>query len=218
MKLQDELRELRMLWSAYWPARILLTANNFKIFEYLKKPMTAEELASIIKTDARATEILLDALTSFKLLRKFSKKYQNTSRANRFLTSDSPYYHGNIIKHLDVIWGNWSELDSVIKTGVPIRKYYDHASFIKGMDDISKMKASKVIKMIGLRGVKRALDLGGGPGTYAVEMAKRGVHVTIFDLPETIEIARNIIKRRAVPQDLVDFLAGDVLTDAIGAN
>lgn len=219
MKLQDELRELRMLWSAYWPSRILLTANNLRIFEYLKSPKTVGELVSIIKTDLRATEILLDALTSFKLLKKSSKKYQNALRANRFLTIDSPYYHGNIIKHLDIIWDNWSELDLVIKTGKPVKKHYEHESFIKGMHDISKLKASKVIKLMGLRGVKRALDLGGGPGTYAIEMAKRGVHVTIFDLPETIEIAQDIIKKEPLREEnLIDFIPGDVLKDDIGSN
>lgn len=218
MKLQDELRELRMLWSAYWPSRILLTANNLKIFEYLRSPKTVEELVSIIKTDLRATEILLDALTSFKLLKKSSKKYKNTLRANRFLTINSPYYHGNIIKHLDIIWSNWSELDSVIKTGKPVKKHYDHESFIRGMHDISKLKAKKVIQLMGLRGVRRALDLGGGPGTYAIEMAKRGIEVTIFDLPETVEIARDIIKKEASAKDLIDFRIGDVLKDDIGSD
>ncbi len=214
MKMQDELKELRMLWGNYWASRVLLTANNLGVFEYLTIPRTAENIALLIKTDLRATEILLDALTGLRLLKKSSDKYKNSSIANRFLVHNSPYYHGNIIKHLDTVWKNWSELDGVIKTGKPSHKAHDHSSFIRGMHDISKMKASKVIKLIGLKGVKRALDLGGGPGTYSIEMAKKGLAVTLFDLPETIKIAQDIIRESGVKS--VDFIAGDFLSDDIG--
>lgn len=214
MKIQDELKEIRMLWGNYWSSRVLLTANNFGIFEYLKSPQTAENIASVIKTDLRATEILLDALTGLRLLKKSSNKYKNSSMANRFLTLNSPYYQGNIIKHLDTAWKNWSELDEVIKTGNPSHKAHNHDSFIKGMHDISKMKASSIIKLISLKDVKKALDLGGGPGTYSIEMAKNGVSVILFDLPETIKIAQDIIRESGVKS--VDFIAGDFLSDDIG--
>lgn len=214
MKIQDELKEVRMLWGNYWASRVLLTANNFGVFEYLVTSKTAKNIALLTKTDLRATEILLDALTGLRLLKKSSNKYKNSPMANRFLVPNSPYYHGNIIKHLDTVWKNWSELDEVIKTGKPSRKAYDHDSFIRGMHDISKMKASSVMKLIGLKGVKKALDLGGGPGTYSIEMAKKGLAVTLFDLPETIKIAQDIIRESGVKH--VDFIAGDFLSDDIG--
>lgn len=214
MKIQDELKEVRMLWGNYWASRVLLTANNFGVFEYLVTSKTSKNIALLTKTDLRATEILLDALTGLRLLKKSSNKYKNSPMANRFLVPNSPYYHGNIIKHLDTVWKNWSELDEVIKTGKPSRKAYDHDSFIRGMHDISKMKASSVMKLIGLKGVKKALDLGGGPGTYSIEMAKKGLAVTLFDLPETIKIAQDIIRESGVKH--VDFIAGDFLSDDIG--
>lgn len=214
MKIQDELKEIRMLWGSYWASRVLLTANNFGVFEYLKLPQTAENIASKIKTNLRATEILLDALAGLRLIKKSSNKYKNSSLANRFLMPDSPYYQGNIIKHLDTAWKNWSELDEVIKTGKPANKAQNHASFIKGMHDISKIKAENVIKLINLKGIKKALDLGGGPGTYSIEMAKKGVSVTLFDLPETIKIAQEIIKKSGVKS--IKFKAGDFLSDDIG--
>lgn len=217
-KSKDDLSELRMLWGGYWPSKILLTANNLKVFEYLKTPQTAENIASFIHADLRATEILLDALTALRLVKKSHKKYKNSSISNRFLTIDSPYYHGNIVKHLDTIWENWSQLDEIIRTGRPSNKAYDNNSFIRGMHDISKMKAPKVIRLIGMRGVKRALDLGGGPGTYSIEMAKRGVLVTLFDLPETIEIAKDIINKSSVEIKKIDFISGNFLSDDIGNN
>ncbi len=214
MKIQDELNTVKILWGNYWSSRILLTANNLGIFEYLKIPQTAENIASAIKTDLRATEILLDALTGLMLLKKITNKYKNSSIANRFLVSGSPYYHGNIVKHLNTLWKNWSELDEIVKTGKPARKAQDHISFIKGMHDISKLKAENIIKKINLKGVKKALDLGGGPGTYSIEMAKKGISVALFDLPETIDVAKDIIKESEVSS--IDFIAGDFLSDDIG--
>lgn len=214
MKLRDELNTLRILWGSYWSSKVLLTANNFGVFEYLKEPRSSENIASLIKADIRATEILLDALVGLKILKKTSNKYKNSFMANRFLVSDSPYYHGNIVRHLDTVWKNWSELDEIIKTGKPARKAQDHTSFIKGMHDISKLKARDVLKKINLKGVKKALDLGGGPGTYSIEMAKKGIAVTLFDLPETIDVAKDIIGKAGL--NSIDYIAGDFLCDEIG--
>lgn len=216
MKIELELNKLRILWGNYWSSRVLISANNFKIFDYLKTPKTAREIASTIGADSRAVEMLLDALTGIALLKKSSRKYCNKAISNLFLNSSSPYYQGNIIKHSDAIWRNWSGLDEVIRTGKPARKFYDQDAFIKGMHDISKMKAAKVIKLINLKNVKKALDLGGGPGTYSIEMAKKGVSVTLYDLPETIEIAKEIIKDSGDKN--INFIEGDFLVDEIGGN
>ncbi|MCX8030146.1 MAG: acetylserotonin O-methyltransferase [Thermodesulfovibrionales bacterium] len=215
MKLKDELNSLRMLWGGYWSSKILLTANSLEIFEHLKSPKSAQEISSSLQTDLRATKILLDALTGLRLLKKTSKGYHNTSLTNRFLVSDSPYYHGNIVKHMDTIWRNWSELENIVKTGKPARIAMDNASFIRGMHDISKLKAKTVLNKINLSGVRKALDLGGGPGTYSIEMAKKGISVTLFDLPETIEVAKEIINDSGIIS--IDLLAGDFLVDDIGS-
>ena len=51
-----------------------------------------------------------------------------------------------------------------------------------------------------MKGVKSALDLGGGPGTYSMEMARKIDSVTLFDLPSTIAIAKDIIMQDRNPQ------------------
>jgi ubiquinone/menaquinone biosynthesis C-methylase UbiE len=59
------------------------------------------------------------------------------------------------------------------------------------------------------------LDLGGGPGTNAMAMAKKGVQATIFDLPETTAIARKVARREGVRE--LRFVAGDFHFDSIGS-
>jgi 2-polyprenyl-3-methyl-5-hydroxy-6-metoxy-1,4-benzoquinol methylase len=218
MVMQEELNKLRMLWGNYWSSRVLITANNFRVFDYLKLPKTSEQIAPTINADPRAIEMLLDALTGLGLLKKSSDRYRNTKTSTRFLCTDSPYYQGNIIKHADAIWRNWTELDEVIKSGKPARKFYDQEAFIRGMHDISKIKAAKIIKLMKFKNVKKALDLGGGPGTYSIEMAKKGVSVTLFDLPETIHVAKKIIEETGQGLSNLNFIEGDFLIDDIGAD
>ncbi|RJQ16652.1 MAG: methyltransferase domain-containing protein [Nitrospiraceae bacterium] len=185
--------ELRKIWGAFRQARVLLTANNYRIFDCLLKPQSSKNISGKLRTDLRATEILLDALTGLGLLRKRNNKYQNTKPASEFLVTGSRHYQGDIIRHAETLWQNWSGLDEIVKTGKPYRKAHNHEAFILGMDNLASLKVESVIKAIGLKGVKTALDLGGGPGTYSIAMAKKGVEVTLFDRKETIAIAKRVI-------------------------
>jgi len=106
----EESIEIRKIWGSFRQARVLLTANNYRIFDQLKKPVSAASVSKKIKTDLRATTILLDALTGIGLLKKRSNRYQNTKPASKFLFSGSPHYQGNIIRHAETLWQNWSGL------------------------------------------------------------------------------------------------------------
>jgi len=212
--------KVRKIWGAFRQARVLLTANNFSIFDHLEKPLSSPAVARKINADTRAATILLDALTGLGFLKKKSSKYQNTNLASQFFVSGRPHYQGHIMRHADILWQNWSALDEIVKTGKPGRKAQDQESFILGMHDLALLKVGKVLKAIGLKGVKTALDLGGGPGTYSIEMAKRGVQVTLFDRPETIKIAKRVVNNATKPIRVlrggINFMQGDFIHNDIG--
>ncbi|TAL22976.1 MAG: methyltransferase domain-containing protein [Nitrospirae bacterium] len=212
--LMNEAKELMKLWGWFRPARVLLTANNYRIFDHLEKQLSAKDLSKKLKTDLRATEILLDALSGMGVLKKNKNIYSNAPLASKFLVSGKPHYQGDIIRHADNLWQNWSGLDEVMKTGKPYRKAHDHKSFILGMHNLASLKAKDVIKSVGIKGVKTALDLGGGPGTYSIEMARHGVHITLFDRPETVDIAMDVTGKAGMKN--IDFMTGDFLYDDIG--
>jgi ubiquinone/menaquinone biosynthesis C-methylase UbiE len=210
----DGLKEIRKLYGGFWSSRVLLSANNYRVFEHLGSSLTALEVAESLKTDVRATTLLLDALAAMGLLKKSGIRYKNTPLSNRFLISKSPFYQGDIIRHADTLWKNWSGLDRVIRTGKPYHIAHDHESFIRGMHNLAMLKAKDVVKAIGMKGVRRALDLGGGAGTYSIEMARKGVSVTLFDRPETVKIAKDIIGKSGITN--LQFIRGDLLYDDIG--
>lgn len=213
---QEDVQRLRDLWAGFQASRVVLTANNLGVFEQLASPRTARELADILNTDARATEILLDALASLGLLAKKGASYRNTPLSRRFLLRNSPLYQGDMLRHADALWKNWYGLDEVVRTGAPNRAGgRDYGVFIRAMHNNSVMRAGEIVRAIDLRGVKKALDLGGGPGTYSIELARKKKAVTLFDLPEAIKVAEEIVGKAGVGG--VRFLGGDFHTDDIGA-
>jgi len=212
--IHKEVMKLREIWSGFRSARVLMTANNYRVFDLLTKPQSTRAISQELKTDLRATEILLDALTGLGLLKKAADKYRNTAVSNRFLVQGNTLYQGDIIRHADYLWKNWSDLDQIVKTGKPGQRARDYEAFILGMHNLAILKAKDVMKAIGLKEVKTALDLGGGPGTYSVEMAKRGVKVTLFDSPAAIEIAKRLIGEKNMKG--ISFMSGDFTVDDIG--
>ena len=202
--------------SSFAVSRIILTANNFRIFDHLAFPgKTAELLARKISADIRATELLLNSLVAIGLLEKKKDRYRNTPVAARFLVSGSTDYQGDILSHYSTLWDNWSGLDTVLKTGKPFRKAHDHESFILGMHNLAFQKVKKVLASLDLQGVRHILDLGGGPGTYAMAFARKGRQVTIMDFPDTLKIARKLIRRSGLSV-WIRLLPGDFTSDDLG--
>ena len=62
----------------------------------------------------------------------------------------------------------------------------------------------------------RLLDIGGGPGRYAIELARRGYSVSLVDLtPGNVEQARRNVRRSGVARQVPQILEGS-LTDLSG--
>ncbi len=214
--LAGQFQNFARLWGGFRASRVILSANNLGIFEQLKSPKTAADIARAASTDARATEILLDALTAIGLIRKSGSRYSNTETAKKFLVKASALYQGDMLRHADSLWKSWSGLDDVVRTGRPNRSgTRDYESFIKAMHNNAVFRAKEVIGAIDLKSVTRALDLGGGPGTYSMELAGEKISVTLFDLPETVEIAKQYVRERNIKN--VYFVTGDFQTDDIGS-
>ena len=212
----EDLAELRRLYLAFISSRVILTANNLGIFDNLKEWTSASETSGKLKMDPRATEILLDALTGVGLVRKSrGSKYRNAPVSNQYLVRGCRLYQGDIIKHASTMWQNFSALDEVVRTGRPARRGFNHESFIMGMHNLTKLRTDSLMRNIGLEGVKTMLDLGGGPGTNAIAAAKKGIKATIFDLPETIKLAKRVARQEGVRG--IGFIAGDFHVDSIGS-
>jgi len=203
--------------SSFFPSRIILTANNCRIFDFLDgQGKTVGNVAKAAVIDGRATELLLNSLVAIGLLEKKNGRYRNAAVASRYLVTGKPDYQGDILRHYNTLWENWAGLDIAVKTGRPVRRSHDHESFILGMHNLALQKVKKVISALDLKGVKRVLDLGGGPGTYSMGFAKKKMQVTLFDVPETLRISKRLI-RAAGLSGSVKLVPGDFTKDDLGS-
>src|SRR3989337_1514352 len=84
----------------YWKPCILFTAVEFDIFTIIgKDKVTARGVSKSIHANERATEMLLNALVSLKLLTKQKNHYKNSPVSNLHLIKGKPYYLGDAVHH-----------------------------------------------------------------------------------------------------------------------
>jgi predicted O-methyltransferase YrrM len=212
-------------------AKMLMVAVDLGVFDFLTEPRSAVETAAWLKANSRATGIFLNGLAALGLVDKGVDFFKNSELASRYLVRGSENYRGAIVKHIEHTWDRgWNDLKETVLVGHPPavetekwvdgRPERDEASvraFIWGMHAIARDLAPTVAAKLDLSGVRRLLDLGGGPATYAIAFAQAnpGLKATVFDLPMPIEIARENIANNSLA-DRVDTLAGNFLQDDIG--
>jgi predicted O-methyltransferase YrrM len=212
-------------------AKMLMVAVDLGVFDFLTEPKSAAETAAWLKADPRATGIFLNGLAALELVDKDGENFRNRDLASRYLVRGSENYRGAIVKHIEHTWDRgWNDLKETVLAGHPAqadpekwldaRPERDEAevrAFIWGMHAIARDLAPKVAAMLDLKAVRRLLDLGGGPATYAIIFAQANpdLKATVFDLPMPIEIARENIAKNGLTHR-VGTLAGNFLQDDIG--
>ncbi len=209
--------------SGYWAGCTLQAAVRLQIFTGLAAgPLTATDLAADLESDEWGTALLLDALAALGLLIKEGEVYRNCSAAAELLVTHSPRYMGHIILHHHHLLDGWAQLDQAVKSGVPVtRRSYgvetERESFLLGMFNLAMALAPTIADAIDLGGCRRLLDLGGGPGTYAIHfcLANPGLEAVIFDRPTTGPFACKTVARFGV-SDRISFAGGDFTVDEIG--
>lgn len=203
----------------YQRSMALFAALRLGLFEALAaRPMSAADAARAVGADAERLGVLLDGLSAMGLLSKEGGRYRNGEVAAKWLSGGPGSKTSILLHHLDC-WTEWTGLEKKIRAGRKGRPRGGdyHENFIRGMDDNATERAGAVAESHPLRDGERVLDLGGGPGTYAVAWAKRypGAEITVFDTVETLRVTRKILKEKG-ETGLVRLLEGDFLADRIG--
>ena len=207
----------------YWKACALHAAVQLDVFTVMgDQRLSAEAVAEKIQADPRALAMLLNALSAMNLLDKFGALYANTPEADRFLSKNSPAYIGYIIKHHHHLVASWSQLDQAVLSGNPVRTRASHSSddaresFLMGMFNMAMNLAPRIVPKIDLSNRRSFLDLGGGPGTYAIQfcLKHQDLQAVVFDLPTTRPFAETTIGNFSL-SDRIRFQAGSYLEDPV---
>ncbi len=213
-------------------SRAILTALELDVFNQLADGGTAGALAARLGTDARATEMLLNAMAALGLLVKQDGVFRNSPVAARYFCAASPDNARPALMHTAHLWARWSNLTGCVRAGTAVatEPIADRGedwteAFIAAMHRNASERAPLVIRavtqafppMSGTAGVRRMLDVGGGSGAYSIAFAKAdpSLRADIVDLATVVPIAQRHIDQAGVA-GRVSIRAGDLRTGALG--
>ncbi|MFP4088581.1 MAG: methyltransferase [Desulfobacteraceae bacterium] len=207
---------------SYWASCTLHAAVKLDLFSLIEAGhTTSSQLAHELGLNARGTATLLNALVAMGLLTKDQTHYANTEAAGSFLVRGSREYIGYMILHHHHLVRGWSRLDQAVRSGKPVRErvaseHEERESFLMGMFNNAMANAPRLADEIDVKGRRLLLDLGGGPGTYAIHfcLTNPGLEARVADLPASRPFAEKTIARFGV-SDRVQFIPCDYLHEDI---
>ena len=210
----------------YQRSAVLMAAAKLGLFAALERgSLRPSELAARVMAPTDTVTRLLAALTSLGYL---------SSEGEQFALNDfsRAFVRGGANGMLRLAWKEhlfykaWSQLAEAIQSGQAVFPPYSDRlandsrsveKFLLALNDLAEAGASGVIGTGAFRRAKTILDLGGGAGGYAGELARLlpDAQVTLADLPEILPIARGHLERKGLG-NRVQLVAADFLRDDCG--
>jgi SAM-dependent methyltransferase len=229
MEKERSLQEIVELASAYYGSAVLFAALESGVFALVageEGGADAPRLAARSGLDPRGLRLLLDACVATGLLRKEGGAYFNTAAGAQALVPDAPHDLTRAIRYNRDVYPAWGRLAEFVKTGRPVEPPEKHLGedtdrtrrFVLAMHGRALGIGRAVVPMLDLAGCSRALDLAGGPGTYAVLMAQAnpGLACVTVDLPAVSAVAAGLVAAAGMA-GRVECRAGDYHTDVYEA-
>lgn len=218
--------DILQLSGAYWNSCVLHSAVKLDVFTSMDQgSVSATDISRLTGCDERGMTMLLDALSAMGLANKCDTRYSLPPHSATYLSKNSSSYLGHIILHHHHLVPGWARLDEAVKSGDPVRTSSSltdddtaRQSFLLGMFNLAMLNAPLVVPAIDLSGRRSLLDLGGGPGTYAIHFCLHNpeLRATVYDLPTTQRFAEDTIQRFSL-SNRISFSGGDILADDIGS-
>lgn len=224
---------LYRLGTAFWSSGVLFAAHRLAVFEVLEaRPQTGSDLAGACRLTPAGAEKLLRACASLGLVTEDEAGlYRNSPLATTFLVRGKPAYQGHLLDYFADLWARFGELDHLLRTGEigPREMAFNlvrpnderqaaERAWVLAMHEIALGgQAEALCRAVDLSGYTRLLDVSGGAGSYALRFAEQypGLTAEVFDLPEVVAIADELIQQSAV-RDRVRVRAGDFVNADYG--
>ena len=208
--------------TGYRLPRVLIAAIELDLFTAIgTSPWTVPDLAREMKVSERGLAILCRNLAMAGVLKKQGATYRNSRLGATALNAHHSAYRGDYLRLITSHWTDWGRLLESVKTGLPL----DHDEpeepdyrrrFTWAMHHRTLETAPKIAAQINLRGARTLLDLGGGPGTYAMAFLAKNptLSATVCDRPAALDVAKEIASTHTAGARL-SYLPLDLLTEAI---
>jgi 3-hydroxy-5-methyl-1-naphthoate 3-O-methyltransferase len=222
---------LMQLVSGFWAFKTLAAAIELNLCDLLSggNGRTLEQAARELKLERRPADMLLAACASLGLLDKTSGLYHNTDLAEAFLVQGKPYYIGGLVRYCDQReYLPWHDVVTALRTNRPTTWDPDKQESLFTTDDhvmmelfweathtLSSSTAQQLAAAHDFSEHKSLLDVGGGSGSYPIELCRQYPHLTatVYDLEHVCGIAKEKIAAAGL-ESRIATAAGDFLKDA----
>jgi 3-hydroxy-5-methyl-1-naphthoate 3-O-methyltransferase len=167
---------------------------------------------------------LLNALVAMGMLAKTDGLFHATPVTARYFGGRSPDDARAAMMHTVHLWHRWSTLTECVRAGTSVTRQEAAGraddwteSFIAAMHHYAQVRAPHVVQAVGIQGLRRMLDVGGGSGAYSIAFAQANetLHVELLDLPDVLPIAQRHIEKAGLGQR-IKTRPGDLRTDLLG--
>lgn len=218
--------QVLQMGASFMPSCVLGAAAELDLFAQMGgESLTAEKIMQRLKSDLRATRMLLDAVTALDLLDKQGDRYAVPPELRPLLTAGSPETVLPMVLHRMNVLRGWSQLAWVTKAGIPGPRQAsirgpaaDREAFVAAMHTVSSPNADPLVAKLQPLRFQRLLDVGGASGTWTMAFLKALPEstATIFDLPDAVKQARERFAHSAF-SGRVTFVPGDFYVDRLPA-
>lgn len=224
---------LNILWSnqlAAIKSASVVAALKLGVFDALSEPKTLAETAKSLQLESQHLELLVKALVSLSLLETTANSYyQNTAASQRYLCRNSMYFCGDSFLFRHQSLGSFAKaLPEQLKKPATAKgqqitpnKQWAQAAQVQLAQEQQAISGATALGLLQNRAefkqASKLLDLGGGPGLIARQLAdvNSDLEVTIFDLPESIAVAKQNFVDEAY-KNRSHFLSGSFSSDSFG--
>lgn len=217
------------LASAFYGSSVLFAALETDVFTAIRREggrVSAEDLATAMSLAPRGLRLLLDACVAVGLLGKEQSVYFNTPAAELALVAGAPHDLTRAVSYNRDVYPAWGRLAQLVRSGRPVEAPEVHLGedagrtrrFVLAMHGRALGIGRSVVPLLDLKGCRALLDLAGGPGTYAVLLARANPELSCVtvDLPAVSAVACELV-RDAGMTSRVTCRPGDYHTDTYEA-
>lgn len=217
---EKSISEIVDLASAYYGSAVLFAALDVGVFAAVEKSGKLADIASYCHSSVRGMRLLLDACVAEGLLGKNGDEYFNTPSSRMALVPGGKADLTRAIRYNRDVYPAWGKLKEFVLSGNPVEKPEIHLGedtertkdFAASMFSRAFGIGRGVVPMMELKG--RVLDLAGGPGAYAILMAKdnENISVVTMDLPAISGEAEKYVEQHGL-KSRIECRKGDYHVD-----
>lgn len=214
--------------------QVLNAGNELGLFKLLNErpELTGDEISAALGLARRPVDVLLLGSTALKLTTMRDGRYRNAELIDTmFATEEWEIITDLVTFEANFVYAPQGDLVESLRqnTNVGLRHFDGDATdlyhrlpntphleqlFYQCMRSWSRLSNPILVAKADLTGVRRVLDVGGGDGVNAIELAKvnQDTEFTVLDLPGAVAIAKKKIADNGLT-DRIEVAEGDIFAD-----